>query len=422
MTATGASMETSMSTCLNHRSPLWLAGLLSISVVGCSALARDDVASDAAAPVAIAATGLPAGPATREQVMRGRQLAITRDCGACHGGGANPAAEGWLAGKSGKDDATPLGPFRVWARNITPDDETGLGRISARRIFNALRYGLRPDTTADVEITSASPGEGNHPAKPDYLAPEMPWVYWRFMPDEDLWAIAAYLKHGLRPVSHRVPQSDAPPDLWASEYTLQKVGTHLLPPFPAQHEELRDPARRDQVLQGRALVASIGCAACHGGAVHPGQDGWLSGARPGLQTFSEFQIGAFKTYPRNITPDNATGIGRFSERQLFNAFRYGLRPGDTADVDTSSATPGQGNHPASPKYLAPPMVWPSMRHLDDDQLWAIAAYLKTAVKPVRNRVKDSEGPPDFWASEYVPGKIGPIPAAPFPTTNETAPR
>jgi hypothetical protein len=51
-------------------------------------------------------------------------------------------------------------------------------------------------------------------------------------------------------------------------------------------------------------------------------------------------------------------------------------------------------------------------------LWAIAAYLKRGVKTVSNKVADSEGPPDFWASEFTVAKIGPYPAPPYPTANE----
>jgi hypothetical protein len=58
---------------------------------------------------------------------------------------------------------------------------------------------------------------------------------------------------------------------------------------------------------------------------------------------------------------------------------------------------------------------------EDEELWAVAAYLKHGVRPVANRVLDSEGPPDFWASEYTPDKIGTWPAAPFPTSRERAP-
>ena len=64
------------------------------------------------------------------------------------------------------------------------------------------------------------------------------------------------------------------------------------------------------------------------------------------------------------------------------------------------------------------MPWQSWRHMPDADLWAIAAYLKKGVKPVTNLVKDSEGPPDFWASAYTVEKVGPWPAMPFPTANE----
>lgn len=174
-----------------------------------------------------------------------------------------------------------------------------------------------------------------------------------------------------------------------------------------------------RVQQGRFLVVRNACGDCHGGGSNPAADGWLAGVRDSIQIF---QIGPFKTRPRNLTPDNMTGIGRFTERQIFNALRYGLRPGETADVDISSITPGQGNFPDHPKYLAVPMPWPAFRHMTDRQLWAIAAYLKHGVKPVVNRVADSEGPPDFWASEYTLEKIGAYPAVPFPTANERLPQ
>jgi mono/diheme cytochrome c family protein len=357
-----------------------------------------------------------------DQILRGRQLVVEHGCGDCHGGGPNPAGEGWLAGNL--RDTLPVGEFRAWPRNITPDDETGLGRFSERQIFNALRYGLRPRATPDVEITSAVRGQGNHPTVPNYLSPAMPWLSFRYSPDADLWAIAAYLKHAVRPVSHHVRDSETPADFWASEVTVAKVGTHAVPPFPTAHEELRTPGRREQVLQGRQLVVERGCGLCHGGGA-PTAAGWLAGLRDGPSIMApyaiEFPIGPFATRPRNLTPDNTTGMGRFSERQIFNSLRFGLRPGETPDVEITSTTPGQGNFPANPKYLAPPMPWPAWRHMSDAELWAIAAYLKNGVRPVTNRVEDSEGPPDFWASAWTVENIGPYPAHPFPTANERVP-
>ena len=176
---------------------------------------------------------------------------------------------------------------------------------------------------------------------------------------------------------------------------------------------------QDQIARGRQLVIQHACGDCHGGGSNPASPAWLAGVQDSLQIF---QIGPFKTRPRNLTPDNTTGTGRFSTRQIFNALRRGLRPGETPDVEITSSIPGKGNFPENPKYLAVPMPWPSYRHMADEDLRAIAAYLKRGLKPVRNRVVDSDGPPDFWASEYTPEKIGTYPAPAFPTDREMPPQ
>ena len=178
------------------------------------------------------------GQAAQDQIAHGRAMVVSHACGECHGGGDNPAAAGWLDGM--RDTITQqfrIGPFVTRAKNLTPDNVTGTGRFSERQIFNALRYGLRPEETADVEITSGVPGQGNFPLHPHYLAIPMPWPSWRHMPDQDLWAIAAYLKRGVKPVSHKVQDSDGPPDFWASEYTVEKIGPYPEPPYPTVHEK-----------------------------------------------------------------------------------------------------------------------------------------------------------------------------------------
>jgi len=175
-------------------------------------------------------------------------------------------------------------------------------------------------------------------------------------------------------------------------------------------------ARQQQVLRGRQLVLDHGCADCHSmGVPSPLDPGFLAGI---ADSATPFQIGPFKTRPRNLTPENTTGLGRFSERQIFNSLRYGLRPGETPDVEITSTTPGQGNFPVRPRYLAPPMPWIAFRHMSDEQLYAIAAYLKNGLKPVNHRVLDSEGPPDFWASTYDAKAMGPYPAPKYPAAAE----
>ena len=377
-------------------------GLLVLTLAGCGGMTGATKSADPAV----------------DPVVLGRQMVVQHDCGACHGGGTNPAAPGWLAGAREPGDTFRIGPFTIRPRNLTPDSATGTGRFSERQIFNALRFGLRLADAPDAVITSTVPGQGNFPAQPKYLSPAMPWMAWRFMTDEELKAIAAYLKRGLKPVSNKVSDYVGPPDSWASEYTVEKIGAYPPVPYPgAQEVPLANlPAgSKDKIMRGRFLTFSHACSGCHSSKIDPNAPDYLGGV---TKVEQEFQIGPFKTRPRNLTPDNTTGIGRFSERQIFNALRFGLRPGETPDVEITSTTPGQGNFPLNPKYLAPPMPWPAWRHMPDEDLWAIAAYLKYAVKPLRNRVQDSEGPPDFWASSYTLELLGPRPAVAFPTANE----
>lgn len=182
----------------------------------------------------------------------------------------------------------------------------------------------------------------------------------------------------------------------------------------------------DTIALGRTVTIHHGCGDCHGGVDNPAAPMWLVGFRSGTEDtlFWPAKIptpgGVFLTRPRNLTPDNETGLGRFTERQIFNALRYGLRPGETPDVVITSTTPGQGNFPAAPKYLAPPMPWPVFRHMSDLELMAIAAYLKRGLKPQSNRVEPSEGPPDFWAGLYATIAGPPTPPA-FPTDREQVP-
>jgi hypothetical protein len=54
------------------------------------------------------------------------------------------------------------------------------------------------------------------------------------MPDEDLWSIVAYLRHGVKPVRNNVAASDDTPDHWAGE--AAKLGPYPPRPFPTANE------------------------------------------------------------------------------------------------------------------------------------------------------------------------------------------
>ncbi len=393
--------------------------------------------------VAVRAAGTPAPrPDDSEQaaqtdvVQRGRYLVITHACGQCHGGGNDPAAKGFLAGLGASEppvdfkvgpppcgvDPAAKGCFTTRPRNLTPDNETGMGRFTERQLFNALRFGLRPENTPDVDITSTTPGQGNFPMRPHYVAPPMPWMAWRHMSDADLRAIAAYLKRGLKPVVNKVAESEGPPDFWASVMTPENIGAYPAPRFPAANELQPAAAHRARVVRGRALVLDRGCGDCHGGLSDPSRKGWLGGMTDPTQAFvigpcfQDPKAPCFTGRPKNITPDKDTGIGRWTDQQIFNALRYGLKPENTPDVTITSMTPGEGNFPKDPRYLGPFMPWASFRHMPDEDLRSIIAYLRHAVKPIGNKVELSDDTPDHWAG--VVATIGAHPAPPFPTSNE----
>src|SRR5438128_2725598 len=62
-----------------------------------------------------ALTGLPNGPATQEQVLRGRLLVVASACASCHNGGKNdPSDPKWLANY----ETFQIGPFKTYAANL----------------------------------------------------------------------------------------------------------------------------------------------------------------------------------------------------------------------------------------------------------------------------------------------------------------
>jgi mono/diheme cytochrome c family protein len=75
----------------------------------------------------------------------------------------------------------------------------------------------------------------------------------------------------------------------------------------------------------------------------------------------------FPANPRNITPDNSTGIGTWSEADFLRALQTGMTP----DGDE----------------LHPFMPWQQYRRMTADDLRAIYRYLRT-VRPVVNEVPE----------------------------------
>lgn len=119
------------------------------------------------------------------------------------------------------------------------------------------------------------------------------------------------------------------------------------------------------VERGRYLVEGVvACGNCHVARGPQGQPLFEKGLSGGML----FDEPVFKAYAANITPDAATGIGKWTDAQLSKAIREGVRPDGS--------------------LIGPPMPMAFYRHLSDSDLAAIVAYLR-AQKPVANSVPKS---------------------------------
>jgi mono/diheme cytochrome c family protein len=168
--------------------------------------------------------------ATAEVVARGKYLAEAADCAACHSAPGGAPFAGGLAMQSGFGT--------IYATNITPDPDKGIGRWSADDFWQALHDGTRRD------------GQPLYPA--------MPYTSYRGMTRADADAIYAYLMQ-LRPmkVANRQTKLDFPYDI-----RLGMMGWNLL--FLTDSLPATSTGSSAAWQRGRYLVDVLGhCGECH---------------------------------------------------------------------------------------------------------------------------------------------------------------
>jgi mono/diheme cytochrome c family protein len=124
-----------------------------------------------------------------EKVARGEYLTTIMGCNDCHTPGTFYGAPDFGRKLSGSELGW-VGPWgTTYARNLTPDMESGIGRWSADDIVKTIRTGQRADGTI--------------------VQPPMPWPMYTNLTDDDAYSIAAYLK-SLPAVPHKVPDKLTP--------------------------------------------------------------------------------------------------------------------------------------------------------------------------------------------------------------------
>jgi len=180
---------------------------------------------------ALAPIDPPAVTAFSPQVVeRGRILAGMGNCAACH------TAKGGAEYAGGHGLATPFGT--IYATNITPDRQTGVGRWSQAAFQRAMREGVGRD--------------GAH------LYPVFPYTHFNLVSDADLAALYAYFM--TRPPVYAVAPANSVP--FPLNLRPLQAGWKLLFFKPAGYQ--LDPAQGLDWNRGRYLAEGLAhCAACH---------------------------------------------------------------------------------------------------------------------------------------------------------------
>ncbi|MCG2617573.1 cytochrome c [Terrimonas sp. NA20] len=119
------------------------------------------------------------------------------------------------------------------------------------------------------------------------------------------------------------------------------------------------------IARGKSLVfGAAHCADCH--SLSNADSLFEAGQEVPMGGGFVFDLPFGKIYAANISTDIETGIGKYTDKDIARALRYGVKPDGT-------------------------IVYPFMpfNNMSDDDLKAIISYLK-AQKPVRNKVPDHE--------------------------------
>ncbi|HMA39993.1 MAG TPA: cytochrome c [Gemmatimonadales bacterium] len=220
----------------------------------------------------------------------------------------------------------PVGTFR--APNLTPDSQTGIGRLSDGEIARVLRFGVLPSGRAAVPFMAAQD-----------------------LSDADLLAIVSFLR-SQPPVRRAVPPHDI-------NFLGKAVLAFIIKPIgPSGTPPAESPPPGPTVERGAYLVRVVAeCTGCHTERSHV--DGSYTGPLLGGGTPIEAEgAPGLVAVPPNLTPEPRTGrIAAWSEDQFVARFRQGK--------------------------LIPqsPMPWGAFARMSNDDLRAIYRYLRT-VPPV----------------------------------------
>ncbi len=228
---------------------------------------------------------LGAGPSPDTQdfslIERGKYLTGLADCAACHTNPGGPAFAG------GRPIETPFGV--IVAPNITPDEETGIGRWSDDDFVRLLQSGI---------------GRGG-----EHIYPAMPYNYTTHATKADDLAIRAWLAT-IPAVHNKVVANQLPFPL---NIRAAMIGWNALFFTPGVYKP--DTTKSPEWNRGAYLVTGLEhCGACHTTKNIAGGD----------ETSRTLQGGVLQGwFAPNITNDARRGIGKWSEDDVVAYLKSG---------------------------------------------------------------------------------------------------
>jgi mono/diheme cytochrome c family protein len=232
-------------------------------------------------------------------------------------------------------------PGKFYGPNITPDEETGIGKYTDGQLYRMLRYNIRPDGQATIDF--------------------MPFFN---MSDEDIYAIIAYLR-SLEKVRHKMPERELS-FLGKALFTFGAIKPSV-PDEPVINRAMEDTS----IAYGKYLAYAVAnCMGCH--TERDLQTGeYIGEPYAGGMTFGPDALHQGWVYVTpNITPDKQTGImANWDEATFIDRMKAGKI------------------------YETSPMPWTAYQRMKDNDLKAIYRFLKT-VRPVAKTIEEIAIPPE----------------------------
>lgn len=259
------------------------------------------------------------GSETTQLINRGEYLARAGDCIACH------TAPNGAHFAGGRAMPTPFG--NLYAPNITPDDETGIGQWSADEFYRMLHTGISRDGTL--------------------LYPAMPFASYTKVTRADSDAMYAYLM-SVPPVH----QPNRPHEL-RFPFNNRKllIGWRTL--YFREGEFQPDPKQSAEWNRGAYLVEGLGhCAMCH----------TAINALGGSSESKEFEGGMIPNqnwYAPSLTSNREAGLGLWEIEDIMALLQSGVSRRGTVYGPMAE------------------VVYNSLQYLSDDDVRAMSVYLKS---------------------------------------------